>query len=41
VEDALTGYAWDDDSQIVTAIIKKRFGSPPRIEIDIQLDTEE
>jgi len=41
VKDALRGYAWDDDSQVTSAVPKKRFGSPPRIEIDIQVDTEE
>jgi len=33
--DALNGFAFEDDSQITTAVIKKRFGYPPRIELTI------
>lgn len=36
--DALEKFAYDDDGQITTAIIKKRFGSPPRIELRIEED---
>lgn len=33
VEDALLGYAYNDDSSIVTIIARKRYGEPPRWEI--------
>ena len=39
--DALEGYIYKNDSQITTALIKKRFGSPPRIELTIEEDIEE
>ena len=34
--DALNKYAWHDDSQIIDLHLRKRFGSPPRIEIMIR-----
>lgn len=33
--DAMEKFIYENDSQITTAVIKKRFGSPPRIEIEI------
>ena len=36
--DALEKFIYDNDSQITTAIIKKRFGSPPRIEFELEED---
>ena len=41
VADALNRYAYVDDSNITTAIIKKRYGSPPRIDIEITEDLGE
>jgi len=38
--DALEKFVYKDDSQICTALIKKRFGSPPRIELAIEVDEE-
>jgi Holliday junction resolvase RusA-like endonuclease len=37
VEDALKGLAWNDDSQNVDIMLRKRFAvdSPPRVEIEI------
>jgi Holliday junction resolvase RusA-like endonuclease len=35
VEDALTGVVYLDDSQIVTELLKKRYGTPERVEIEI------
>lgn len=35
LEDALTGILWNDDSQIVEQIIRKRYGDPPRAEIRV------
>ena len=35
--DALEKFIYPNDSQICTALIKKRFGSPPRIELTINL----
>jgi len=40
VSDALEKFVYDNDSQITTAIIKKRFGSPPRIELLLEEDAE-
>ena len=37
--DALEKYVYRNDSQITTAIIKKRFGTPPRIELIIEEDS--
>jgi Holliday junction resolvase RusA-like endonuclease len=34
--DALEAFAYENDSQIIDAVISKRYGSPPRIEIDIE-----
>lgn len=36
--DALEKFIYPNDSQITTAIIKKRFGSPPRIELKMEED---
>lgn len=41
ISDALQGYAYLRDSQITTAIVKKRYSSPPRIEIEITDDLGE
>ena len=38
ITDALEKYLYENDSQITTAVIKKRYGSPPRIEIEIEED---
>lgn len=35
VEDACTGIIWRDDAQIVTQIIQKAYGDPPRCEIRV------
>jgi Holliday junction resolvase RusA-like endonuclease len=41
VEDALTGIVWRDDAQIVTEELRKRWGSPARVEIEVEeLDHE-
>jgi len=39
VEDALNNYAFQDDSYITTSHARKRFGSPPRIEIELEEDS--
>lgn len=36
IEDALTGVVWKDDSQIVTELIEKCYGDPPRVEITVR-----
>ena len=36
--DALEKFVYANDSQITTALIKKRFGSPPRIELTLEVD---
>lgn len=41
VMDALEKYVYHNDSQITTAIVQKRFGEPPRIEICLEQDGEE
>jgi crossover junction endodeoxyribonuclease RusA len=41
VLDALTGVAFEDDSQVVRLIASKEFGMPPRAEICIQEVTQE
>lgn len=41
LEDALEKFAYQNDSQIVDLVAKKRFGSPPRIELCISDDIEE
>lgn len=41
VEDALSGYAYKDDSSIVTIIARKRYGEPPRWEITLDEIEEE
>lgn len=38
--DAVERFAYYDDSQITTAIIKKRFGQPPRIELLLREDND-
>lgn len=38
--DALESFVYDNDSQITTAVIKKRFGSPPRIELELKEDEQ-
>ena len=40
VTDALEKYIYPSDAQITTVIIKKRFGSPPRIELTLEEDDE-
>lgn len=39
--DALEKFVYDNDSQITTAIIRKRFGNPPRIELELKVDNIE
>lgn len=39
--DSLEKFIYENDSQITTALIKKRFGSPPRIEIKMEEDIGE
>jgi Holliday junction resolvase RusA-like endonuclease len=34
-EDALTGILWTDDSRIIDAHIRKLYGDPPRVEIEV------
>ena len=41
LEDALNKFTFQDDSQIVDLHIRKRFGSPPRIELTITSDNVE
>jgi len=38
--DAMNKYIFPDDSQLTTVNIKKRFGTPPRIEVKIREDEE-
>jgi len=38
--DALEKFVYNNDSQITTMLIKKRFGSPPRIELTLEDDVE-
>jgi len=38
--DALNGYIFPDDSQIVSMILRKSFGTPPRIELMIREEVE-
>lgn len=38
--DALEKFVYANDSQITTAVIKKRFGSPPRIHLILEIDDE-
>ena len=38
--DSLEKYIYKNDSQICTALIKKRFGDPPRIELLIEVDED-
>ena len=39
--DALEKFVYNNDSQITTALVRKRFGSPPRIELQIEIDIVE
>jgi len=41
LEDALEKFVYQNDSQITTAIIRKRFSFPPRIELILEEDTED
>jgi Holliday junction resolvase RusA-like endonuclease len=36
VEDAMTGIVYQDDSQIVSEIVRKHYGSPARAEIQVR-----
>ncbi len=38
--DSLEKFVYANDSQITTALIKKRFGSPPRIELKLEEEGE-
>lgn len=38
--DSLEKFVYANDSQITTALIKKRFGSPPRIMLKLEEDNE-
>ena len=38
--DSLEKFVYKNDSQICTAVIRKRFGSPPRIELAIEVDSD-
>ena len=38
--DALEKFVYKNDSQITTALVRKRFGSPPRIELKLEEDNE-
>ena len=38
--DALEKYVYANDSQITSAVIRKRYGSPPRIELILEEDSE-
>ena len=38
--DALEKFCYANDSQITTALIKKRFGNPPRIELTLKEDND-
>ena len=40
LQDSLEKYIYKNDSQICTALIKKRFGDPPRIELLIEVDED-
>ena len=37
VEDACTGILWHDDSQVVTQVNRKVYGSPDRCEVKVQV----
>lgn len=39
LEDALERFVYDSDSQITSVLARKRFGSPPRIELSIEPDS--
>ncbi len=36
--DALEKYIYENDSQITTAVVQKRYGQPPRIELTLEVD---
>lgn len=40
-EDALTGIVWTDDALIVTEVLRKRWGDPPRMYVKISWDDVE
>lgn len=43
LEDALNGYAFRDDAQITTLVVRKRFAAPgdvPRIDLTLEIDEE-
>lgn len=40
ITDALEKFAYANDSQITTMLVRKRFGNPPRIEIKLEEDME-
>ena len=40
LNDALKGKVFANDGQITTCITRKRYGSPPRIEVEIEEDKE-
>ena len=40
LSDSLNFFVYRDDSQVTTAIIKKRYGFPPRIEITLEEDSQ-
>lgn len=35
VEDALTGIVWRDDAQIVDEVLRKEYGEPERVEVEV------
>lgn len=37
VEDALKGVIWTDDARVVDLIVRKRFGTPQRVEVTIRV----
>lgn len=39
-EDALTGIVWRDDAQIVTQVVRKRYGVGPGVEIQVREERE-
>ena len=40
LEDALEKFVFANDSQITTAVIRKRFGVPPRIHLILEMDSD-
>jgi len=39
--DALESFTYNNDSQITTELLKKRYGSPPRIELKIEEEKDD